>query len=63
VACWPGKQSIARAVGSVSAALYPKSVATNEPGRVRRWWDEFTDANIAMLTGIINRFFVWDIDS
>jgi Bifunctional DNA primase/polymerase, N-terminal len=36
--------------------------ATKDPGRIRRWWREYPDANVAIATGAESRIFVLDVD-
>ena len=36
--------------------------ASKNPNRIREWWKKYPNANIGLLTGKVNGFFVFDID-
>ncbi len=40
----------------------PQDKSTTEPGQIARWWQQWPDANPALMTGSRSGFFVLDVD-
>ena len=61
--CGPGWNHKGSVIGKAPRTRYGLRDASSDPDQIRSWWGACPEANIGILTGFENKFWVLDVDA